>query len=61
MASRWVLVRTSERSSSARPEETSFIRTASSVILGGRGEERKLVILERAWDFWDRVTESSRS
>jgi len=45
----------------ARPEETAFMRTLSSVMFGGRGVERKDNRLVRADAFWEDVTESSRS
>lgn len=53
--------RTEVRSSRARPEETEFMRTASSVMFGGRVWERKDWRLERASGFLEGVTLSSRS
>jgi hypothetical protein len=50
-----------ERSESARPEDTAFMRTLSSVMFGGRGVERKDNRLVRADAFCEGVTESSRS
>jgi hypothetical protein len=60
-ASRLGALRTVVRSSRASPEDTALIRTLSSVMLGGRGCERKERMLERAVGFWAGVTESSRS
>ena len=45
----------------ARPEETAFMRTLSSVMCRGRGWERKERMLDRAAGFRAGVTESSRS
>lgn len=61
IASRFGACRTEIRSSRARPEDTAFIRTESSLMLEGRGCERKERMLERAVGFWEGVTESSRS
>jgi len=60
-ASRLGACRMVVRSSRARPEDTAFIRTLSSVMCGGRGVERKERRLERAGAFCCGVTESSRS
>lgn len=60
-ASRFGAFSTVVRSSRARPEETAFMRTESSVMFGGRGCERKERMLERAVGFCWGVTESSRS
>lgn len=61
-ASRWGAFRTSCKSASARPLDTSFIRTLISEMCSGRlGWERKLVRDCRASDFLVGVTESSRS
>jgi hypothetical protein len=60
-ASKFGAWRIVERSESARPEETAFMRTLSSVMFGGRGVERKDNRLVRADAFWEGVTESSRS
>ena len=49
------------RSCRARPVDMAFMRTESSVMLGGRGCERKVRMLERAVDFWAGATLSSRS
>jgi hypothetical protein len=48
-------------SASARPDDTAFIRTLISLMLGGLSCERNLRILARAAGFWEGVTESSRS
>jgi len=60
-ASRLEALSTVVRSSNARPEETAFMRTLSSVICGGRGWERKERMLLLAAGFWAGATESSRS
>ena len=49
------------RSSRARPLETAFMRTESSVMWGGRGCERKERMFCRAGALREGVTLSSRS